>query len=86
MKRVTVYCGALLAVGTLVGALACANANSVHKDVTVTPEVKSFISNRIGDAGLKELVANNCMESVVGRIKGQRWSDDWCADRYKHVF
>lgn len=86
MKRVTVY-GVTL--GLFLGACVFAGCtNQASKDTGVEAQgvVPHEVVSKVGRRGIAELKANGCMESVIGHINGQGWSDDWCADRYKHVF
>jgi hypothetical protein len=86
MKRVTVY-GVTLSL--FIGACAFAgymNQESKDTGVEAQIEVPHEVVSMVGRRGVAELKANGCMKSVIGRINGQGWSDDWCADRYKHVF
>jgi hypothetical protein len=83
MKRVTVYG---VTFGLFFGSCALyASQSSKDTDVEVQ-EVPHVIVSTLGSRGVAELKVNGCMKSVVDRINGQSWSDDWCADRYKHVF
>tara|TARA_R110002049_G_scaffold96042_1_gene235490 strand:+ start:1342 stop:1647 length:306 start_codon:yes stop_codon:yes gene_type:complete len=48
-------------------------------------EQQQQIVMQIGISGYKRMIKINCYESLVIRIRTERWDDQYCASSYNHL-
>ena len=58
---------------------------AIYADKKKQVEQQQQIVMQIGISGYKRMIKINCYESLVIRIRTERWDDQYCASSYNHL-
>lgn len=61
------------------------NGNSDKTYYTLTSEQQRNIVKQVGLNGYKNVIKNRCLDVLAEKINTGKWSDSWCAGKYKHL-